>query len=655
MSMAELPPAPQAPDAVTAVAQSREAGAAGRAVPGGRVPEPGEDQTYRIGERVERAGGTKLHTRKPEEPVYRPLKIFAADPSVSRLAGGIAATKVQYEPLRRGFRGKVLEVSASSLDGRTWPEAEPDHPHVLLRGGYDPSLSDPRFHQQMVYAVAMTTYDNFKVALGRNPTWGFDPQNERTCLLLRPHGAEDANAWYARSSGEIVFGYFQAKETTPTAQKGVGYVFTSASHDIISHEMTHALLDGARSHFMIASHPDVLAFHEAFADLVAFFQHFTFESFVKAAVAASRGNLLNSGVLIRIAGEFGMGLGAGQEALRTLSDLDKEFGPEGKGGEGPREILTLEQAGVLPHERGQVLARAVVATFLTLYQRRTRRFVKLATGGSGELLPGDLPEGLVDILVAEVRRLASQMLQLCIRAIDYCPPVDIRFGDYLRALVTADRDLVADDDWAYREALISAFGHRGIFGEGTMHMTEEALSWGGPTIPMRPLDDLSFSRMKFEGDPGQPCSPAELRRQAGVLGLLAARPENAREFGLVSPGTNQFRLGGYELPVIESIRSARRVGPDQQIAFDTIAEIVQGRRVRDGAGREFTFYGGSTAILGPAGEIRYVIRKRVDHEGRLQEQVNDMAGKLGSFWITRATSVQPDIAGTKRLCQGHRD
>ena len=46
---------------------------------------------------------------------------------------------------------------------------------------------------------------------------------------------------------------------------------------------------------------------------------------------------------------------------------------------------------------------------------------------------------------------------MCIRALDYCPPVDLTFADYLRGLITADADLVADDDWHYRVAIIEAF------------------------------------------------------------------------------------------------------------------------------------------------------------------------------------------------------
>ena len=46
---------------------------------------------------------------------------------------------------------------------------------------------------------------------------------------------------------------------------------------------------------------------------------------------------------------------------------------------------------------------------------------------------------------------------MCIRALDYLPPVDVTFGEYLRALITADFDLVADDRYNYRVAFIDAF------------------------------------------------------------------------------------------------------------------------------------------------------------------------------------------------------
>ena len=65
-------------------------------------------------------------------------------------------------------------------------------------------------------------------------------------------------------------------------------VFTCLSSDIIAHEMTHALLDGLHRRLQEASNPDVRAFHEAFADIVALFQHFTIPELVRFEIAQAR-------------------------------------------------------------------------------------------------------------------------------------------------------------------------------------------------------------------------------------------------------------------------------------------------------------------------------------------------------------------------------
>ena len=70
-----------------------------------------------------------------------------------------------------------------------------------------------------------------------------------------------------------------------------GFAFTALSHDIIAHEITHALLDGLRSNFMTPSSPDTLAFHEGFADLIAVFHHFSYEEVVLAALQDSNGQV----------------------------------------------------------------------------------------------------------------------------------------------------------------------------------------------------------------------------------------------------------------------------------------------------------------------------------------------------------------------------
>ncbi|MEK7738265.1 MAG: hypothetical protein AAB319_11000, partial [Pseudomonadota bacterium] len=52
----------------------------------------------------------------------------------------------------------------------------------------------------------------------------------------------------------------------------------------------------------------------------------------------------------------------------------------------------------------------------------------------------------------EGAEVADHLLTVSIRAIDYCPPVDLRFGDFLSALLTADQELFPDDSkYRFRE------------------------------------------------------------------------------------------------------------------------------------------------------------------------------------------------------------
>ncbi len=86
----------------------------------------------------------------------------------------------------------------------------------------------------------------------------------------------------------------------------------------------------------------------------------------------------------------------------------------------------------------------------------------MATGGTGLLGEGELPFDLTNRLADEAATIAGHCLEICIRALDYCPPIDITFGEYLRALITADRTLAPDDPLGYRVAFANAFRARGI-------------------------------------------------------------------------------------------------------------------------------------------------------------------------------------------------
>jgi hypothetical protein len=175
-----------------------------------------------------------------------------------------------------------------------------DHKYVLAQDGLPASETNPQFHQQMVYAVAMNTILQFEQALGRVALWSTHNQNTYVQRLrIYPHALRDRNAYYSPEKKALLFGYFTSEE-----QQG-SLVFTCLSHDIVAHETTHALLDGVHPRFHEAVNGDVLAFHEGFADLVALFLHFTYPSVVEEALQRSRGVVDRGSVLAEIAREFG--------------------------------------------------------------------------------------------------------------------------------------------------------------------------------------------------------------------------------------------------------------------------------------------------------------------------------------------------------------
>jgi hypothetical protein len=484
---------------------------------------------------------------------------------------------------------------------------------VLINNGREPSLSDHRFHQQMVYAVCSSTYNVFRLALGRDPSWGFKMDPGRAPVLrIRPHAKREKNAYYDTESGELRFGYYASESIVHGLNMPGGTVFTCLSHDIIVHEMTHALLDGMRARFLLPTNPDVLAFHEGFADLVAVFQHFSYPEVVRGAIERQPEAPESDNLMASIAAQFGHTTGS-ERPLRSAIDFDAKYDP----------------ASSDPHQLGSVLVSAVFEAFTTVFRRKTARYRRLAGRGAG----GPVNRDLAVVLAERASRLASQFLSICIRAIDYCPPVDLRFGEYLRALITADFDLVPDDPWAYREALIEAFAHRGIYPEEVLNLSEDALLWRPPARELESIKGLHFSELRFAGDPGRAADAGELQRQARAVGAYVTDPTVAHEFGLALPHDQELGGDTVDPPSISSVRSIRRVGPDKEVTFDTVAEIVQRRELRSSEGSGPTeFYGGSTIILGPDGRIRYVISKSITNEARMAAEAAYAISTRGTLW-----------------------
>lgn len=636
--------------ASAATAQSREAVPAPNASAGADDTRAGLGETYEIGLKVTRAVEGSPYERTGDDPLYRPLKVYTLDPSASRLEGAVALVNVPYEPLaiettgkRTKLVGKVFAVADyDETRNDNYSVVNLDDPMILIRNGREPSSSDWQFHQQMVYAVCSLVYAAFRTALGRHVAWGFEGRpNDQAQLIIRPHAFNGRNAYYLRDDGELCFGYYKAEDEVAGRNLPGGYVFTCLSHDIIAHEVTHALLDGLRTRFIFPSTPDVMAFHEGFADLVAIFQHFSYDQVVQTAIRNSRGDLTGAKLLTDIARQFNYTTSGKEMPLRSAIDITDE-----------RQEPTPYCPDEEPHVLGSVLVSAVFEAFTTVFRRKTERYIRLATNGSGVIPLGELSPDLQTVLAKEASKLASQFLTICIRAIDYCPPTDIRFGEYLRAVITADRDLVPDDPWGYREAWIDAFRRRRIYPQDVASLSENALLWKPPEKPIEEIEGLSFAKLKFDGDPARPANKKELERQACALGRVVAKPAMMTAFGLTHQGDSCLGRDTVGLPRVQSIRSSRRVGPDGQVVFDLVAEVTQRRKVLSETGSSFDFYGGSTVIIDPKGAIRYIISKRITNQQRLSSQQEFLLNAGKDFFDESAGAFKPKRQVFKLLHNG---
>jgi hypothetical protein len=276
----------------------------------------------------------------------------------------------------------------------------------------------------------------------------------------------------------------------------------------------------------------------------------------------------------------------------------------------------------------------VFEAFVTIVRRKGERLMRIAGLDPRAVGQAQLGDELVRALAQEASDVANRFLDICIRAIDYCPPVDIEMGEYLRALITADADLVQDDKWGYREALMRSFRRREIFPNQVQFMTEDAVRWQPPATTLR-VPGLAFSDLRFGSDPGHPADVAELRRQAAALGDFVTGAEVAPRLHLLVPGRKLPAGVTYASPpMVESVRCARRAAPDGSVVFELVAEITQSYTAsHDGDLVESQC--GCTLVIDPHGEIRYAIYKKPESRTRAARQGAAMRGSLKRFWMKR--------------------
>ena len=432
-------------------------------------------------------------------PPTRKLRVYAFDPSISvSLDTAIVNDAIIELPWEKGWEDpvelgpineyfEVIDIDPAS--DAVYQPLDLNDRHVLAQSGLPPSEGCPQFHQQMVFAVAMKTVKNFERALGRPVFWSApdDYADEHKLkrrsrkgsdrypdfikrLRIYPHAMREANAYFSPQMGALLFGYFR---TGAQFEGHEGeWVFTCLSQDIIVHEVTHAILHGMRRRHIEPTNPDVLAFHEAFADTIALLQHCGMREVVEFELGRTGGVLRSHGLLTGLARQFGLALGREGGALRLALD---QLALEISTGKEPARLADAKE----PHRRGQFLVAAIFDAFVSIYEKRTDDLFRIAGQAPGSK---ELSRSLISRLAAEASEAAEIMTNICVRALDYLPPVDATFGDYLRAIITADTDLVPNDLHRYRVAIAESFRERGLPVRNVFSYAPDSLCWDPPDV-----------------------------------------------------------------------------------------------------------------------------------------------------------------------------
>lgn len=604
---------------------------------------------------------------------YRYLRGYTLDPGFSTRLDtmhiNVATYRLPWENVEAGPIGEYIEViDYDPASNCFYQPIQLNRTDVLAQNGLTPSEGNPQFHQQFVYSVAMKTIGHFETALGRKLIWKHrrqqNPDEEYVQRLrIYPHATRDANAYYDPEKMALCFGYFAAAERIQGGNFPGGVVFTCLSPDIVAHETTHALLDAVHERFTENTNVDVPAFHEAFADIVALLQRFTFRELVEHQLFHTKGRLDEFNLLGELATQFGEALKTGRGALRGAIGA---YNPKTKKWEkfqpDPHKYQEIDD----PHQRGAILVATIFDSFLRLYHFRTADLIRIATNGTGQMQEGNISIDLVKRLAKEASDIADHLLEICIRALDYCTPLDITFGNYLRALITADLDIAPEDESGYRVALIEAFRAWGIFPDRVNTFSAESLRWDRAQ-----LDDHEQQVMRYIAEWLRPKIQELIdetdrfeiykktwRMQAAFHNYLHDKkkpnfdPEyweafliklglTSRPFQLVYQGkTYQVKPPPIEVhkirPIFRFGREGKRI--DQVIISlsQTVRETVNDNPV--------IFRGGSTLILNLSNlkDAEYLITKNVTSSRRFAKQLDYQLGEASNSFAYAGSTYEEE-------------
>jgi hypothetical protein len=350
----------------------------------------------------------------------KPMGMFLQDPSLPTLHEDFdfAATGDFLDGTgssRFCIRDADLDTNLPLYSSLDWSRSDLSFARFERAGLVD----NPQFHQVNAFAVVTRTLALVESELGGPIRW-----KEGGPLIVRPHAFEGFNAYYDPSAPSLNFGY------APSLFRR-GPVWTCLSHDIVSHELGHAILDNFRPLFLTGFDPDVGALHESIGDLLALFSALQHASLVRLLFEESGGNMRRPSVITRLAEEFGIGIhGGGLAFLRSSLD----------------QLVYDDDAPLEPHSRSVIWTGAI-------YELMTR-LVENAVGHTPTF----------DAFVAAVINASRWTRGMLIRALHYMPPTGVGLPQLARLVWEADARVFPADP-AFREIARDVFTQRGLWDE----------------------------------------------------------------------------------------------------------------------------------------------------------------------------------------------
>jgi hypothetical protein len=271
------------------------------------------------------------------------------------------------------------------------------------------------------------------------------------------------------------------------------------------------------------------------------------------------------------------------------------------------------------HARGELLVAAMMNTFLDIWLQRLARIGPVANGKRDR-----------SIVVEEGARVAGHLLTMAIRAIDYCPPTDIWFSDYLSALLTVDREVVPDQGkYDYRGTLLRNFNGygieqaRGTDADGTWKLFDK---------------EVVYSRNHYDS-------------------MLRDREE---VFRFLWENRVVLKVRDDSYIEVQSVRPSIRIGPDGFVLHESVAEYIQiltlyASEVKSEldiplpeeipGNRRVRIFTGGTLIFGEYGRLKYHIPDRLEDLER-ERQMERLRRLAASGFFAEPAEPRP-LTGTQ--------